>query len=190
MAYTAWSVVYGEQPTAAKWNQLGTNDAGFKDGTNIDNLAILNRHINADAVDLTKIDWADFALNIKSATNGSSVSPTNTTQNFAANGVAVTFTVASDCFALVSVSMGISSNSDYEFRPIIYRDGVAYKQILPPAAYSVSGRAHVRGFTWAVPLTAGAHTLSAGVFLAAGTSMAMPADSCMISALVLGDVTA
>lgn len=37
MAYTAWSVVYGEQPTAAKWNQLGTNDAGFKDGTNIDN---------------------------------------------------------------------------------------------------------------------------------------------------------
>lgn len=42
MAYTAWSVVFGEQPTAAKWNQLGTNDAGFKDGTNIDNLAITN----------------------------------------------------------------------------------------------------------------------------------------------------
>lgn len=40
MAYTAWSVVYGEQPTAAKWNQLGTNDAGFKDGTNIDAGAI------------------------------------------------------------------------------------------------------------------------------------------------------
>lgn len=40
MAYTAWSVVFGEQPTAAKWNQLGTNDAGFKDGTNIDAGAI------------------------------------------------------------------------------------------------------------------------------------------------------
>ncbi len=48
MSYTAWSVVFGEQPTAAKWNQLGANDAGFKDGTNIDNLAILTRHI-ADA---------------------------------------------------------------------------------------------------------------------------------------------
>jgi len=48
MSYTAWSVVFGEQPTAAKWNQLGTNDAGFKDGTNIDNLAILTRHL-ADA---------------------------------------------------------------------------------------------------------------------------------------------
>lgn len=50
MAYTAWSVVYGEQPTAAKWNQLGTNDAGFKDGTNIDNDAILNRHLASGIV--------------------------------------------------------------------------------------------------------------------------------------------
>lgn len=29
MAYTSWSVVYGEQPSAAKWNILGTNDAHF-----------------------------------------------------------------------------------------------------------------------------------------------------------------
>lgn len=33
MAYTAWSVSFGEQPSAAKWNQLGTNDAGFNDGS-------------------------------------------------------------------------------------------------------------------------------------------------------------
>lgn len=29
--YTAWSVVFGEQPTASKWNQLGTNDASFNE---------------------------------------------------------------------------------------------------------------------------------------------------------------
>lgn len=29
MAYTSWSVVFGEQPSAAKWNILGTNDAHF-----------------------------------------------------------------------------------------------------------------------------------------------------------------
>lgn len=29
MTYTAWSVVFGEQPSAAKWNQLGENDAHF-----------------------------------------------------------------------------------------------------------------------------------------------------------------
>lgn len=52
MAYTAWSVVYGEQPTAAKWNQLGANDAGFRDGTNIDDNTILNRHLADDVVKL------------------------------------------------------------------------------------------------------------------------------------------
>lgn len=29
MAYTSWSVAFGEQPSAAKWNILGTNDAYF-----------------------------------------------------------------------------------------------------------------------------------------------------------------
>lgn len=29
MAYVAWSVTFGEQPSAAKWNILGTNDAFF-----------------------------------------------------------------------------------------------------------------------------------------------------------------
>lgn len=29
MAYASWSVVFGEQPSAAKWNILGTNDAHF-----------------------------------------------------------------------------------------------------------------------------------------------------------------
>lgn len=29
MSYTSWSVVFGEQPSAAKWNILGTNDASF-----------------------------------------------------------------------------------------------------------------------------------------------------------------
>lgn len=38
MAYTAWSVVFGEQPSAAKWNILGTNDAHFYSFTG-DNLA-------------------------------------------------------------------------------------------------------------------------------------------------------
>ena len=35
MGYQIWSVVADEQPTAAKWNILGTNDASFNDGTGI-----------------------------------------------------------------------------------------------------------------------------------------------------------
>ena len=61
MAYTAWSVVYGEQPTAAKWNQLGTNDAGFKDGTNIDNWCQSNRHMS-NTVAKHEIDWTDVEV--------------------------------------------------------------------------------------------------------------------------------
>lgn len=40
MAYSSWSVVFGEQPSAAKWNILGTNDASFNDGSGIANDAI------------------------------------------------------------------------------------------------------------------------------------------------------
>lgn len=40
MAYASWSVVFGEQPSAAKWNILGTNDASFNDGSGIGNDAI------------------------------------------------------------------------------------------------------------------------------------------------------
>ena len=35
MSYNAWAVTFGEQPSIAKWNILGTNDAGFYDGTNL-----------------------------------------------------------------------------------------------------------------------------------------------------------
>lgn len=41
MAYQSWSVVFGEQPSAAKWNILGTNDASFNDGTGIADGAVL-----------------------------------------------------------------------------------------------------------------------------------------------------
>ena len=40
MAYASWSVTFGEQPSAAKWNILGTNDASFNDGSGIHNLTI------------------------------------------------------------------------------------------------------------------------------------------------------
>lgn len=40
MSYTSWSVVFGEQPSAAKWNQLGSNDASFNNGTGIANISL------------------------------------------------------------------------------------------------------------------------------------------------------
>lgn len=45
--YTAWSVVFGEQPSTSKWNILGTNDASFADGTGISDGVIKPEHLVA-----------------------------------------------------------------------------------------------------------------------------------------------
>lgn len=47
MSYSSWSVVYGEQPSAAKWNILGTNDASFNDGTGIADGVVASEKLNA-----------------------------------------------------------------------------------------------------------------------------------------------
>lgn len=47
MSYVSWSVVYGEQPSAAKWNILGSNDASFNDGTGIADGVITSEALNA-----------------------------------------------------------------------------------------------------------------------------------------------
>lgn len=62
MSYTAWSVVFGEQPTAAKWNQLGANDAGFKDGTNFDDSIIDSRHYADGSIDGEHLSTAAILL--------------------------------------------------------------------------------------------------------------------------------
>jgi hypothetical protein len=43
MTYAVFSVVFGEQPSAAKWNILGANDASFNDGTGIGNATVGSR---------------------------------------------------------------------------------------------------------------------------------------------------
>lgn len=50
MAYQSWSVTFGEQPTAAKWNILGTNDASFNDGSGIGDDAITGVQLDAATI--------------------------------------------------------------------------------------------------------------------------------------------
>lgn len=52
MAYASWSVVFGEQPSASKWNILGTNDASFNDGTGIGTNAIAAASLATSAIKL------------------------------------------------------------------------------------------------------------------------------------------
>lgn len=52
MAYQSWSVVFGEQPAASKWNILGTNDSSFNDGTGIGTNAIAAASLATNAISL------------------------------------------------------------------------------------------------------------------------------------------
>lgn len=55
--YTAITFVANEQPTTAKWNLIGSNDASFNNGNGLEDNAIIKRHIAAGAIDKTKLDW-------------------------------------------------------------------------------------------------------------------------------------
>ena len=54
MSYQVWSVVFGEQPSASKWNILGTNDASFNDGTGIADAAVITRILAGGAATTDK----------------------------------------------------------------------------------------------------------------------------------------
>lgn len=197
-------------PTAA-WGQdladalmvaherTGELKADIVDTANIADDAVENAQIANDAVDtdqiaddavtVSNIDWTTFPLNIKSSANSSLINPTNSSQNL--SGISISFTVEDACYALVTVSLGCSSTSDFEFVPQIRLGGSVVKAFSPSAAAgNVSNRATVRGFTWAVPLVAGANVLTAGVQLSSSTAAAIQANGGAISAIVLGKVTA
>lgn len=80
MAYASWSVTFGEQPSAAKWNILGTNDASFNDGTGIGTNAIAAASLSTSAI---KLGYS--ALTADVGTSG--------TSNTEATGLATTVTI-------------------------------------------------------------------------------------------------
>jgi hypothetical protein len=69
MSYASWSVVFGEQPSAAKWNILGTNDASFNDGTGIADSKILPRHL-LTGTGSTDWVWTSYAPTLTNASIG------------------------------------------------------------------------------------------------------------------------
>lgn len=70
MAYVSWSVVFGEQPSAAKWNILGTNDASFNDGTGIADGVILPEHLLNGASSLNTWAWDDWTPTLANLSGG------------------------------------------------------------------------------------------------------------------------
>lgn len=75
MAYQSWSVVFGEQPSAAKWNILGTNDASFNDGTGIGSGTITNPKLTNSGSFDSSWAWASWTPTLVNLSGG--------TQNYA-----------------------------------------------------------------------------------------------------------
>lgn len=109
MTYTSWSVVFGEQPSATKWNLLGSNDAHFYDFLG-DNLA-----------------WQTFAPGFANLSGGTltyaKYSITGTTVQFRMRYVLAGAGVAGS----VTFSLPVTASSDYAANDAIdsssaYRD--------------------------------------------------------------------
>lgn len=140
-----------------------------------------------------QIDWSTFGLNIKRAKNTSSSNPGNgVNSDFAGLGAAVTFTVETACNAFVTVHVGCNSTSEFELKPQIYLDGAVHTT--SDVGASISGTATNRFFQRSVSnvvaLSAGAHTISAGITVSSATSQSVPIGSAEVIAIVLGRVTA
>lgn len=106
MAYQAWSVVAGEQPSAAKWNIIGSNMAGFNDGTAIGNASI---------------GPSKLATGAASATVAAGQTTASTTYvDLATVGPSVTVTIGANGLALVCMSLSASNTaSDYSVVSIL-----------------------------------------------------------------------
>lgn len=130
-----------------------------------------------------KIDFTTFA--VKSAHNPSTISLSNSNQNLASGGLSVNLSVAESCSAFVSVSIGVYSGADFEFRPQIRVDGTVVSS-LEPAASAGGGRAAVRSYSDVISLTAGNHIVSAGVLIASASSPSIQANGARIAVIVFG----
>lgn len=108
MAYASWSVIAGEQPTAAKWNILGTNDASFNDGTGIGTSTITPEKLLA-GTGATNWVWSAWSPTFSNWTIGTGGSA-GTTAKYTQIGKAVHFRIKS---TLGTSGQSVGSNATF-----------------------------------------------------------------------------
>lgn len=113
MAYSSWSVVFGEQPSAAKWNILGTNDSAFN--TNFTRAGMV--------VQVVETDYS-------TDTSGNTVLPSDNTIPQKTEGFEVMTQAITPIYAtsnlLVQASILVSGNTGSRvFASAIFRDSTA-----------------------------------------------------------------
>ena len=173
MAYQSWSVVFGEQPSAAKWNILGTNDASFNDGTGIASEAILSRHLAPTVI-------------VESATGDLSLS-SGTAADVPGCSVSVTPAIASYAMVWAFVYGLTSGTADDVFQVVLDVDGVDQNQRATWETVTGGGQWSVSQ-GWLVSLSAAAHTLKLqGLRLTGSGTGTVEADGTKIMVMIIGD---
>ena len=125
MAYAAWSVIAGEQPTTSKWNILGSNDAAFNSGGGVLSTGLTLSHA-VDANGWSKYDYNTFQTYKKrvtfSQTISSGASLTLSSTNLPAaigsigtNYLEYSFTATANAFSLSIVFEGSSAATSLGF---------------------------------------------------------------------------
>lgn len=121
MAYASWSVVFGEQPSAAKWNILGTNDAAFNDGTGIANLALNTTSIS------NPYKFHVYKSDAQNSSSGAYVKVTFATEQFDTNNnfASDTYTVPVTGYYHIFAKVKLATVALYQLA--IYKNGSEYK---------------------------------------------------------------
>lgn len=112
MAYATWSVVFGEQPSASKWNILGTNDAWFN---SLISQSSSHTVIGTNAVRATRY------VSLSPAVQLVDTDPANT--NWTA--VDVTANTSANCYA-IDINCAVSSSTTAGRAIYIRPTGSAY----------------------------------------------------------------
>lgn len=173
MAYTSWSVVFGEQPSAAKWNILGTNDASFNDGTGIADQKILSRHLAPTVI-------------LESATADVTI---NSSSSFDITGATSTFTPAIASYAMVRgyVDLRAATTANDVFAINLDVDGVNQTPVISFGVPTSGGRFSLSQ-EWLISLSAVSHTLKLEGTRVSGTgSVIVEADSSRLLIDLIGN---
>jgi hypothetical protein len=117
MAYSAWSVIAGETPTATKWNVLGTNDADAN--TRVENLEIGVMAVNteSDASTIT-FDLSDGKLHKATLGGNRTLAVSNATV-----GQSFVVRLAQDGNGLRTVTWWSTIRWVYETEPVLSPGG-------------------------------------------------------------------